>query len=251
MSFETLAAAFVIGLLGAGHCIGMCGGISSALTFAIDKNKGLSCTGIIFGYNLGRIASYVIIGTLAAGLAEIFKSLGFPYFRVIAAVLMILMGFYLSGLWRILTVLEKGGKVLWRYIEPFGRRLMPVKSFHGALALGALWGWLPCGLVYTALAYSTAQADALSGALVMLAFGLGTMPAVVSGSLLADVFSRFIAGRGFRYLSAVAMILFGLWTLYGSLGHAGHGHHDAHGAHHSEERLAPTKQKDMHEHHHH
>ena len=225
VDIEILSSAMIIGLLGAGHCIGMCGGIGSALTFAISKDDSSQRLAVIAAYNIGRIASYVLIGTIAAGIAELIQALGFPYFRFISAVLMILMGLYLSGIWRALSWLEKVGHYLWRFIQPLAARLMPVKSFRQALFLGTLWGWLPCGLVYTALAFSASQASAAQGALVMLLFGLGTVPAVVSGSLVAGAFKSLIQGRGFRYLSSMAMILFGIWTIYSALGHTGHHQH--------------------------
>lgn len=240
MSLDVFISALLIGFLGAGHCIGMCGGISSALTFAIKQEEKFQRLKIVCAYNAGRILSYVIIGSIAASLAAALQNLGFPYFRVLAAILMILMGFYLSGFWKVLVWLERGGKFLWRYIQPFGNRLMPVKNVRDALLLGALWGWLPCGLVYTALAFSTAQANYLDGAIVMLAFGLGTLPAVITGSFAADLIRRMMQGRAFRYLSALVMILFGVWTLYGSLGHAHHAHH-----------VEETSGAEHHHHHHH
>ena len=238
MTFDVIGAALIIGLLGAGHCIGMCGGIGAALTLAIDKQNRKARIAIITAYNLGRVLSYVLIGTLAAGAASWAQALGFPYFRAIAALLMILMGFYLSGIWRLLTWLEKGGAIIWRYLQPIGSRLMPVKTIRSALLLGAIWGWLPCGLVYTALAYSASQADLMSGALVMFAFGVGTLPAVVSGSVLASSFKYFIQGAGFRYATALAMCVFGAWTFYGAIGHQHHDHgveshdHHSHKHHH-------------------
>lgn len=243
-------SALLIGLLGAGHCVGMCGGISSALTFAIKHDSAVKRASLILAYNVGRIFSYVLIGTIAATIASYIQDLGFPYFRFIAAVLMILMGFYLSGLWRVLTWLERGGKVFWRYLQPIGNRLLPVRSASSALLLGAVWGWLPCGLVYTALAFSATQADSVQGALVMLAFGIGTLPAIVVGSVAAHALKSLIQSRGFRYVSALAMIVFGLWTIYGSLGHAGHSHHAGHSPGTQDGASEPIN-IEHHEHHHH
>lgn len=250
MAIDVLSSALLIGLLGAGHCVGMCGGISSALTFAIQHDSAGKRASLIVAYNLGRIFSYVLIGTIAATVAAYIQHLGFPYFRVVAGVLMILMGFYLSGWWRILTWLERGGKGLWQYLQPIGSRLLPVQNARSAFFLGAIWGWLPCGLVYTALAFSATQADAAHGALVMLAFGIGTLPAVVTGGLAAQALKSFLQSRGFRYFSAVLMILFGLWTIYGSLGHAGH-HSAEHGDSSALQNTEKSEDGEAHEHHHH
>lgn len=151
------------------------------------------------------------------------------------------MGLYISGLWRILTWLEHGGKIVWRHIQPLGTRLMPVKNVHSAFFLGAVWGWLPCGLVYTALVFSASQANMLAAAIVMLAFGLGTLPAVISGGLMADAFKQILQGEWFRNTSAVAMVLFGVWTIYGSVAHLNHGEHNNHSEHHAQKKEATER----------
>ena len=236
MNIEVLGAALVIGVLGAGHCVGMCGGIIGALSFAIDKHAPIKRTSILFAYSFGRVLSYTLLGAAAAGVAQIMEQMGFTFFRIIAGVLMILMGAYLSGLWNVLTVLEKAGAIVWRYIQPIGNRLLPVRSKSKAVLLGVLWGWLPCGLVYTALAFSATEADPVRGAAVMLAFGVGTLPAVLAGGLTAVTVGRIMQGRNFRFSSAVLLVIFGLWTLYGSVTHFGHsaGNHSHDSHHHTE-----------------
>ncbi len=217
MNIEHYLSSFIIGLLGAGHCLGMCGGISAALTFSIDKTQINRRLKIIFAYNFGRIFCYALMGAVVAFIGSISEHFGFLYMRYLAGVLMILMAFYISGVWKILTTLERGGKVIWVLIQPLGKRLMPVKSAYSALLLGALWGWLPCGLVYTALAFSATSASVADGAISMLLFGLGTLPAVITGGLLADKVKMIATGPWFKYLMAAVMLFLGVWTIYNTI----------------------------------
>jgi len=243
MNLELYLSAFIVGLLGAGHCLGMCGGISAALTFSIDKRQLNKRIYLILSYNIGRIACYALIGALAAGFGLLAEELGFRYMRIVAGVMIILMACSLSGVWKILSVLETFGQKIWVHIQPLGNRIMPVKNWYSAMMLGGLWGWLPCGLVYSAVALAATRANALEGAISMLCFGLGTLPAVVTGGMLADGLKKLLAGRWFRAAMAILMLCFGLWTLFMA---GAHGQHSAHAGH------APASEQHMeHEHHHH
>jgi hypothetical protein len=96
------------------------------------------------------------------------------------------------------------------------RRLQPGRSFAGALALGMLWGWLPCGLVYSALAFAVTAGDAWHGALLMAGFGLGTLPAMLATGLLAQrvtALGRVVASRR---LAGAMLIACGVWTFAAS-----------------------------------
>lgn len=218
----SLAAMFMIGLLGSGHCVGMCGGIASALGFATRGRRGVL---LVCGYNLGRIASYSMAGALAALAGywgSSYLSLG-PALRIAAGVILILMGLYLAGWWRVLVHLEKTGARLWRHIQPLGKKVMPVNSLAKALALGMVWGWLPCGLVYTALVYAATSGSAVDGTAMMAAFGLGTAPAMIAGGVFSRSLAGFLQARPVRLLMALAMIVFGLWTLASVAAHWQHG----------------------------
>ena len=181
------ASAFMIGLLGGMHCIGMCGGIMGALSFSVPPEQSARRWRILMSYNLGRVASYGLIGLVAGALSYQFSGgHGLSVLRVVAGLLLIAMGLYLANWWRGLTYLEKIGSLLWVRIQPLGKALMPVKNSGQALLLGGIWGWLPCGLVYTALAYATAQAHPVGAMGVMLAFGLGTLPMVLASGVFAE-----------------------------------------------------------------
>jgi len=227
----SLAAMLAIGLLGAGHCVGMCGGIASALGFAARDGGSLH---LIIAYNLGRITSYAVAGALVALVGqwgESYLALG-PVLRIVSGVVLILMGCYLAGWWRVLVRLEKIGGALWKRIQPLSVKLLPVRSLPQALVLGMLWGWLPCGLVYTALAYAATSANTMEGALAMAAFGLGTAPAMVAGGLFAARVRTFLQSHAVRTIAAVIMIAFGVWTVAGVVMHGQHvATHSDHSAH--------------------
>ncbi|WP_085299676.1 sulfite exporter TauE/SafE family protein [Cognaticolwellia mytili] len=209
-------SAFIIGLLGSGHCIVMCGGISTMLTTAIsDVSKRKKYT-IVFAYNFGRIVSYSIIGALVALTSSMAtKEIGVPVFalKILAGIFLILLGLYLGQWLMWLSHVEHIGKKLWRYISPNTKKFIPIKNTRSAFALGALWGWLPCGLVYSTLTWALASADAINGALIMFFFGLGTLPALLSVSLGTISVKSLLSNPLFRKLAAILVILYGIYTI--------------------------------------
>nr|WP_299243265.1 sulfite exporter TauE/SafE family protein [uncultured Halomonas sp.] len=238
LDLPPLAAAFIFGLLGGAHCIGMCGGIMSALTFAVPPSMRSTARlgGLLLGYNLGRIASYMVAGALVASLGTLLGSASNSLRLVLqglAAVMMILMALYLANWWRGLTRIEALGRHLWRHLEPVGRRLMPVVKVPQAIALGAVWGWLPCGLVYSMLTWSLAGGDPAHGAALMGAFGLGTLPALLVTGVAARQMTHLIRHPATRTLAALLIIAFALWQLWSLIAPllpfaempSAHGHH--------------------------
>ncbi|WP_394242661.1 sulfite exporter TauE/SafE family protein [Halopseudomonas laoshanensis] len=224
--------ALALGLLGGGHCIGMCGGLMGALTMAIpaQQRKGWPLWRILLGYNAGRIASYSLAGALVGSLGWLIQDLGLgTLLRTLAGLLMIAMGLYLANWWSGLTRIEQLGRGLWRHIEPRARKLLPVTSPGQAIALGALWGWLPCGLVYSTLIWASSQGDAGVSAGLMLTFGLGTLPTLMATGLAAQTMLRWLRKRHVRISAALLVILFGLWTIPGphQAWLMGHGSHEA------------------------
>lgn len=229
-----LLSALVLGLLGGGHCLGMCGGLMGALTMAIPADQRAKRLRLLMAYNLGRVLSYAVAG-FVIGLAgrAVANSPAAMVLRVVAALLLITMGLYLAGWWSGLTRIESLGRSLWRHIQPIASRLMPVTSLPRALAVGALWGWLPCGLVYSTLLWSASQGDALDSALLMLAFGIGTWPVLLATGLAAERLTALLRKRGVRVVGGVMVILFGLWTLPGPhqqwlMGHGSTASHQEH-----------------------
>ena len=211
-----LFSAFIVGLLGSGHCIGMCGGITSMLTAALPQNTEKSKIALVLFYHAGRIFSYSFIGALVGFTGSIAsKNIGLPLagMRIIAALFLILLGLYLGQWLMWLNKIESIGKILWNKISPYSKKLIPVDSHTKAISLGFLWGWLPCGLVYSTLTWSLVTGDTLYGGAIMASFGLGTLPALLAVSLGLNHFKQLISNIYFRKTSAVFIILYGFYSL--------------------------------------
>ena len=216
LSLPLILSALVIGLLGAGHCIGMCGGLMGALTMATPAEQKSKRTQLLIGYNLGRVTSYAIAGFIfGLGGWALQESPLASGLRVVAGLLLIAMGLYLAGWWFGLNKVEKLGQGVWRYIQPLTKSFMPVTSFPKAVMLGAIWGWLPCGLVYSTLIWAASQGDALQSSLLMLLFGLGTWPVLIISGLAAQQLKQFLQRKLVRSVSGLLLIVFGLWSLPG------------------------------------
>lgn len=216
MNEATLISAFVVGLLGGVHCAGMCGGIVGALSLGIQSGRQLP---VLLAYNIGRISSYTLAGALMGALGFFFSGLlpvqtAQRVLLTFAGVFLILMGFYLAGWSAALSRVERAGGVIWRRIEPLGRGLLPVRTVRQALALGMLWGWLPCGLVYSALVWTVSSGGALQGASLMLAFGLGTLPNLLLMGVAANQLNRWTRQPLIRQLAGALVAGFGMWLLY-------------------------------------
>ncbi|MEN8214011.1 MAG: sulfite exporter TauE/SafE family protein [Pseudomonadota bacterium] len=216
-----LVSAFTAGLLGGVHCVGMCGGIVGALTLAMPRQQRR--LPLLLGYNGGRILSYVVAGALFGGIGQL-SALFVPLqqlqllLALIAGVMMLLMGLYLGGWSGVLRHVEAAGGAIWKRIEPYGRRLLPVENSGQGFVLGLLWGWLPCGLVYSMLIWALGSGSAINGSLLLLAFGLGTLPNLLAAGLLAGEFVPFMQRPAVRSTAGAALILFGLYTLYRGFG---------------------------------
>ena len=213
-----LLAAFVIGLLGSTHCIGMCGGIMGAISVSSGSQcqNRFSHFNHLLLYNIGRILSYAIAGTLlgasAQWLSQEFTPAG-KILRTLAGLLVIAMGLYICGWWLGLRYMERAGSRLWGKLQPAFNRLLPARQSHKALIAGMIWGWLPCGLVYSTLSWSAASTNALQGGLLMLFFGLGTLPAVLAMGLFFSRLKDFLQQRWLRQSAGVLLIVFGIWTI--------------------------------------
>lgn len=217
----TYLTAFMVGLLGGVHCIGMCGGIVGALTLGLPQQQRTRIGDMLpfqLAYNLGRIASYVAAGAIMGALGMLIAELMPVYYAqrvllAVAGVFMILLGLYLSGWWMGLNRLETAGSRLWRCIEPLSRRLLPVRTPGHALLVGLIWGWIPCGLVYSMLVTAVSAGSALKGAALMFAFALGTLPTLMTIGVLAGAAARLTRSPAVRRIAGALVILFGFLTL--------------------------------------
>lgn len=214
----TLLAALAIGLAGSTHCIGMCGGIAGSLGMASTASRRATRLGLALAYNLGRIGSYTAMGALA-GLLVGLLGIGIAapewgiVLRVVTGCILLAVSAHLLVNWSGLRRIEGVGRHVWRFLGPLAQRLLPVRSAGGALVLGMLWGWLPCGLVYTVLLAAAASGDPLAGAATMLVFGLGTLPAMTGATLFGQTLRRWLTDRRTRRSLGLLMLLFALWTL--------------------------------------
>ncbi|OWY39931.1 hypothetical protein CEK28_04090 [Xenophilus sp. AP218F] len=207
---------FLAGLLGGGHCVGMCGGIVTALT--LQRGGGAPRWPILAGYNLGRIASYCLIGALLGGLAGGGLGLGGarPYqiaLMILANLMLVAMGLYLAGWSNAVSALEGLGRPIWRRIQPRVARLLPIRRPGHAVLVGALWGWLPCGLVYSASLSALATGSAGRGGLAMLAFGLGTLPNLLLMGAFAETLRQWAQKRPVRLAAGLGVAGMGLYNL--------------------------------------
>jgi hypothetical protein len=240
----TLFSAFIVGLFSTLHCLGMCGGIIGALTFSLPtevRNQRWRLVSYIAAYNTGRIVSYALAGAVAGGLGSTLFSLlspgyGHMLLLAFASLIMAGIGMYLAGWFPRFALIEHLGRPLWRYLEPVGQKLLPVRSPLQAFLFGIVWGWLPCGLVYSALIWSSSAGGAMQGALFMLFFGAGTLPSVMTAGIITGWMTRLSRLPGLRVAVGVSLILMALFSLYLNLEHIDHTQHQ----HHKVNPTAPT-----------
>lgn len=214
-------SAFLLGLFGSVHCIGMCGAIVGAFTYGLPEAVRIRPTRLasyLIAYNVGRVATYAIAGLLvglfgAAVTDTLTRELAANVGRLIAGAFMIALGLYLGGWWLMLARLESLGSKLWVRIEPVGRRVLPPRSPLQALLLGLVWGWLPCGMVYSALALALVAGGALAGTATMIAFGLGTLPMLLAMGAAARWLQELARRRWVRALVGALVVGFGVYTL--------------------------------------
>lgn len=230
---EIIVSGFILGLMGSGHCIAMCGGIISSLSVSTNSNfkthdridipinnvnqkksKWLS----ILLYQVGRISSYTIAGLLVGTAGNLFGTsvedlTSIPLLKILSALLIIIMGFNIARIPLRIFNIENIGKYLWVAIKPYSRRFLPVDKPYKALLLGGLWGWLPCGLVYTSLGYAVANADSLSSATFMFAFGLGTLPSTLLMSGMSMKLKKMLNALIVIRITGAIFIIIGVYML--------------------------------------
>ena len=233
MDIINLVIAFNLGLFSILHCLGMCSGIIGALTLAAGNQttrKPVHLYVIQLMYNVGRILSYTMAGAVAGLISRYFlisvsPGAGHQILRILAGLILIIIGLNLTGVIPRINILERLGYHLWKKIQPFSSHLYPVKNPGNALVAGMIWGWLPCALVYSVLLWSLTTGDVLQGAAIMFVFGLGTLPGVLSagimGSSLVEIFKR----KPSRVIAGIIIISIGVVSLFIPFDHSLHQHH--------------------------
>ena len=225
MSFDpaftsSYLVAIVMGLFSSMHCIGMCGSIIGTLTLSLSpeiRNNKKRLLPFVFNYNFGRITSYAIAGALVGAIEALLtmhlgETHGHRFLQLLSAVIMASAGLYIAGWFPRFAYIEKTGMLLWKKIEPYGRKLIPVKNLKQAYLFGMIWGWLPCGLVYSALALAATAGDASKSSLTMLAFGLGTLPAVIGVGVMTQLLTRLSRIKRFKEAVGLLMIILALFA---------------------------------------
>ncbi len=238
----TLLAALIAGLAASAHCFAMCGGIASALGLHAKHTPPPHgggwgwrllprAYGIATLYQFGRLSGYTIagavcgfVGSQASALFD-FMRLG-TILRIASGVLIVLLGLRLLSRWNALQWIERLGARFWIRLRPLVQHASSRSGVTKPLAMGLLWSLLPCGLVYSMLMFAAMSADALRGALIMLAFGLGTLPSMLSMSLLAARIQSYMSRPSARYVSGTLMMCFGVWMIIAAASMTGgHAHH--------------------------
>ncbi|WII92679.1 sulfite exporter TauE/SafE family protein [Kingella negevensis] len=217
MSLLTL---FLLGFFGGTHCVGMCGGLSTA--FALQLPPHIRRIWLIILMNLGRICSYVLVGMLMGALSQMGSFLVHTHalqvgLFVCANVLLLLTGLYLAGILAWAAKIEGLGKPIWRSVQPCLNRLLPIRSVPACFGVGLLWGWLPCGLVYNASLYALGSGSAWKGGLYLLAFGLGTLPNLLAAGLFAAQLREILQKRVVRLVAGLVVCGWAVWQLVGIL----------------------------------
>lgn len=216
MTDFSIIAVFFVGLLGGVHCLGMCGSLVGILTTQLPKDGAR--WPFHLAYSSGRIASYSMAGALvgAIGQAGLLMRDQVPIQHLLFALssfMLIALGLYLAGIGQLVRRIEGVGRGLWQHIQPLTRSLFPVTTPSRAFRLGILWGWLPCGLVYSVLITALASGHAKNGALIMLAFGLGTLPNLLLIGLFWEQVRGWVQSRPVRMTAGLLVAAFGVYGL--------------------------------------
>ncbi len=211
-------SAFMAGLLGSGHCFAMCGGIAGSLGALAAGNRASGPLPAALQFNLGRLAGYALLGAASGALLGwVGGAGGVPewggWLRLATALLILAMGLHYAVGWTGLNSLQRLGARAWSRIVPLARRAGARGDSVGRILLGACWGLLPCGLVYTVLLMAAARGDAVGGLTVMLAFGLGTLPSMLGLTAAAPGLSMLLSDRSFRRFIGLSLIVLSFWML--------------------------------------
>jgi sulfite exporter TauE/SafE len=243
--------AFFVGLLGSGHCFGMCGGIAAGLgTMPGGKGEEPSKPSAISAmlFNLGRVLGYAVLGLLSAWLlVRLGNVLNVPKWsmilRLLTALMILLIGLQYLTNWNLLGFIERGGARVWKLVLPLAVRASAMPGGSGRLLLGLCWGFLPCGLVYSVLLTASAAGSPVSGAMVMIAFGFGTLPSMLGISLAAPALTVMLNDRWAKKLMGTALILLAVISL--ALMYVKTQSKQAHGHHHMSSHHAVSQSESI------
>ncbi len=218
---DGLLSAYLMGLFGGVHCLGMCGGVVGLLTSGLPQSIVQNPKKVALyhlNYNLGRILSYALLGSVfgffGALVATNLQMSAFDMtLRFASGVLMVLVGLHIGSWYRVIQHLEKIGAKLWHKIQPISQRFLPITNLRRAFLVGIFWGGMPCGLVYAALSFAMLSGSGMQGGLIMLAFGVGTLPSLLLMAGFSTQLARVIKNRAAQKISGGLIILLGVVAL--------------------------------------
>ncbi|QKQ24460.1 sulfite exporter TauE/SafE family protein [Candidatus Ruthia endofausta] len=219
---DIFISVFLMGLLGGVHCLGMCGGVVGMLSAGLDPQVRANPKKVVLfhlNYNLGRILSYMLMGTIFGLIGTLLvQTLQMNVFdkvlRIFSGVLMVMVGLYIGNWSSSIQILEKFGTKLWAKLQPLTQQFLPIRNLRSAFFTGLLWGAIPCGLVYGALSFAVLSGSMLEGGLIMLAFGLGTLPSLLLMASLSTQLGLLIQKPWIRRLSGLLIIVLGIMALW-------------------------------------
>jgi uncharacterized protein len=228
----SLSAAFIAGIAGSAHCFAMCGGLAGAFGMQTRSSVAVSSSalGNALPYHAGRLSGYALAGGICGLLGATLQAIldlariG-AWLRIASGVLLLLIALRILSPWNPLRWLETLGAKFWRRLQPLTRKTGALNGNARAVAMGFLWGWLPCGLVYSMLLFAALSGRAIEGAAILLAFGLGTLPALLASSALASQAQHLLRGRWPRLASGVLLLAFAIWMIWISVAASDHLHH--------------------------
>jgi sulfite exporter TauE/SafE len=213
-----LPVAFLAGFFGSGHCLGMCGPIVVLMESSGNASGTFNVLLRRLLYNAGRMLFYVLLGATAGALGLVLTkitsvNIGLSALRILAGLLVIALGVNLLLDLPVLRFLERSGAVIWKRLSPLARQVLPVTTPVRALAAGFIWGALPCGLVYSAVAIAATSGSATGGALIMLVFWTGTLPALLVAGASARKLGSWVRHPVVRRLTGIMLIGVGIFAL--------------------------------------
>ena len=232
MLSPTLIAAFVAGLAGSAHCFAMCGGFAGALGVRAHQHarSPLDRSLRALTYQLGRVGGYAGLGAIGGTFGHSAHwALNFtrfePALRIVAGVLMLLIAARVLTRRNAFASLERAAAKLWVRLQPLAKRASLGTGSLSSILMGLLWGLLPCGLVYSMLLVTLTTESPMDGATVMIAFGLGTLPAMAASSITLSGSWQRSRPQWLRKATGVLLLTFGVWMI-GAAGlnppHSGH-----------------------------
>jgi sulfite exporter TauE/SafE len=200
----------------------MCGGVVGMLTAGLEPQVRANPKKVALfhlNYNVGRILSYILMGAIFGLVGALLtQSLQMNILdqglRIFSGVLMIMVGMYIGNWSTSIQVFERMGAKFWTKLQPLTQKFLPIQNLRGAFFTGLLWGGIPCGLVYGALSFAIVSGSVAKGGMIMLAFGLGTLPSLLLMASLSSQLSVVAQKPIIRKFSGLLIMALGVSALW-------------------------------------